>query len=891
MTRPAAFRLELVAKALLAVLSAGAASGQQPAADPEGAQRAAQVEEPDQAADPSPEGGAQRTSINLLGETSSESGESRRNENVQFNLVDNNALKELNIRLGTTATLVSEFAVDRGYFGSEYGKPPTPPVHVAPAPGRGFHGDAFWRHNNSVFSARSFFQVGEVRPARENLYGLNLAAPLGPLGAVTLGVSQNRIRGNVNGNVLIPLPEERTPLATDPATRAAVQRILDGYPEGPPNRPDIAARAHNTNSLQKINTDSARIQLDRDSVAGGRLSLRHAWTAQNVDAFQLVKGQNPDTDTRSHSARITWSRSLSPATSLQLSSGFDRLGSLLLPAEGALGPIIMGGQDLTALGPFPIIPINRAQNRFRQAAALRHARGRHEITAGFALTRLQYNGEEPDGGRGILLFAANFGNDLITNLRLGLTDRLIVSLGSTYRGFRNWSNRFYLGDRWQATDRLTLHLGLRYEPFTRPFDVTGRTELSMDSDLNNLAGSVGFAYRLPAETGVLRGNFATLYGELFPVTYGQARLNAPHTVTSVLIRPDLATYRSFIDHSKRDPTARSSLIEPGPDLAVPYAHQYNFSWERALGADWRLQVGYVGSRAHKLIITYFLNRGREVPGMVSTVRNLNERRPDQGIFEHLLIHNGSRGYFDAGRVTLAAPNWRGLSLTSSYWFSKSLDLGGSYTNTASGPDARVAVSQTEGESHRDLKGLSDFDQPHAFLLQAGYTVPRGAAGGWAGKLLGGWTLSTVTLLKSGTPFTVQSGSDGPGFGNIDGRRGDRPMLLDPSVLGRVVGSPDTSVSLLPRESFRFVDAPAEQAGSLGRNTFRKGKIANVNASLSRRFPIATDWVMELRAESINFFNTPQFAEPGRNLTSPNFGQINNTLNDGRTYRFQLKFLW
>ena len=210
MTRPAAFRLELVAKALLAVLSAGAASGQQPAADPEGAQRAPQVEEPDQAADPSPEGGAQRTSINLLGETSSESGESRRNENVQFNLVDNNALKELNIRLGTTATLVSEFAVDRGYFGSEYGKPPTPPVHVAPAPGRGFHGDAFWRHNNSVFSARSFFQVGEVRPARENLYGLNLAAPLGPLGAVTLGVSQNRIRGNVNGNVLIPLPEERT---------------------------------------------------------------------------------------------------------------------------------------------------------------------------------------------------------------------------------------------------------------------------------------------------------------------------------------------------------------------------------------------------------------------------------------------------------------------------------------------------------------------------------------------------------------------------------------------------------------------------------------------------------------------------------------------------------
>ncbi len=324
---------------------------------------------------------------------------------------------------------------------------------------------------------------------------------------------------------------------------------------------------------------------------------------------------------------------------------------------------------------------------------------------------------------------------------------------------------------------------------------------------------------------------------------------------------------------------------------MPYAHQYNFCWECRIGADWRLQLGYVGSRAHKLIITYFLNRGREVPGVVSTVRNLNERQPNQDIFEHLLIHNGSRGYFDAGRVTLTTPNWRGLSLTASYWLSKSLDLGGSYTNTASGPDARVAVSQTEGDSHRDLKALSDFDQPHALLLQAGYTVPRGVAAGWAGKLLRGWNLSTVTLLKSGTPFTVESGSDGPGLGNIDGRRDDRPMLLDPSVLGRIVGSPETSESRLPREAFRFIDAPGEQSGSLGRNTFRKGKIGNVNASLSRRFSIGSEWTMELRAESINFFNTPQFAGPGRNLTSPNFGQINNTLNDGRTYRFQLKFLW
>jgi hypothetical protein len=50
-----------------------------------------------------------RTELNLLGTTDSEAGESRRNENVQYNLIDNNVLKELNVRIGTSATIITEF--------------------------------------------------------------------------------------------------------------------------------------------------------------------------------------------------------------------------------------------------------------------------------------------------------------------------------------------------------------------------------------------------------------------------------------------------------------------------------------------------------------------------------------------------------------------------------------------------------------------------------------------------------------------------------------------------------------------------------------------------------------------------------------------------------------
>ena len=61
----------------------------------------------------------------------------------------------------------------------------------------------------------------------------------------------------------------------------------------------------------------------------------------------------------------------------------------------------------------------------------------------------------------------------------------------------------------------------------------------------------------------------------------------------------------------------------------------------------------------------------------------------------------------------------------------------------------------------------------------------------------------------------------------------------------------------------------------------------MNASLGRSWKLPHDREMNLRAEAIDLFNTPQFAEPGTSLTLPNFGQISNTLNDGRTFRFQL----
>src|SRR5437867_4390566 len=74
-----------------------------------------------------------RTELNLLGKTEVQAGESRRNENVQFNLIDNNALKELNARLGSSATVTPAFEPEFRYFGTEFGNKPSGPMHLGPA--------------------------------------------------------------------------------------------------------------------------------------------------------------------------------------------------------------------------------------------------------------------------------------------------------------------------------------------------------------------------------------------------------------------------------------------------------------------------------------------------------------------------------------------------------------------------------------------------------------------------------------------------------------------------------------------------------------------------------------------------------------------------------------
>ena len=269
----------------------------------------------------------------------------------------------------------------------------------------------------------------------------------------------------VNGNVLVPLPSERTPLATDPALRAYVQLILNAYPDEVPNRTDIDPRMLNTNSPQRVDGQNWNTHFDQDIGGRDKLVLQYSYLGQKVTAFQLVAGQNPDTTGFSNDGRVTWHRDWTSATSTSATIAFDRTTSLLAPSKDNLGPSI-NVVGLQGLGPPPDVPGYRADNLFRNGVQVRHAHGAHAFVFGFEISRRQYNGYRSDSSRPDIAFIADSQNSAITNLRLGLPYSMVASIGDLSAGFRSWEMS-YLRRRHLARGR-ELHRELWASLRTQP---------------------------------------------------------------------------------------------------------------------------------------------------------------------------------------------------------------------------------------------------------------------------------------------------------------------------------------------------------------------------------------------------------------------------------------
>ena len=819
-------------------------------------------------------------------------------------------LMERGMKRGEDPQHIGEFLPERNYFAAEYGAP----LHEFSALARRSHPPR-WSYSvsqaveYSALNARSFFNVGPLPSSRKNLYQLAAGGPV-VRDRLSLLAQYGRLRerGEMNGSAQVPRADERVPLAEDPRARSILNGLLGAFPAALPNSPNVTERQLNASDSRVLAHREGLLRLDFRLQENTALGLLYSISDDSENPFELVAGQNPQSDLRNQRLRLGVTQSFSPSAVGQVGFDFDRVSAdlsltdryrTLFSGLGTHAPdetpdIDFQGDSLQDIGPGAQFPRRRAQNRFTLYAGATKITSRHSLKAGWGLTRVQVNDLDSSHRRGTLLFAADFGRSEIENFLLGAPSQLTFTLGNLYRGFRSWEHFFYLGHQVPLTPNLNLSLGLRYEVQTAPSDARGLTDVGYSTDRTNWAPRAGLAWNPAGGSVTVRAGYGISYGAVFPETYQFARFSSPGVQVIRIPAPDITRLLS-IPLQDALPGERTVSHRISGDLATPYSHQYSLAVESSLPASLFLQLTYFGSRSFHLFTQNISNRAGpsfNAAGVEPTTANIDARRPDPRSSDILEIASNSNAYYDAAQVSLEKRLSRGVRFRAVYTFSKSIDLGGDFTSTASSlePSAETGALTSEFVSRAsDRKGPSLFDTPHNLTLSYSFALPSvGHITGWTGLLLRDWDVSGTTIFQSGLPWQART-ADGPGWGNVDGIPNDRPNLLNSALLGGSFDHPDNSAARLRTEDFD-TRIPAGASGSLGPNVFR-GDGTNVwNVSVGKAFRVQRwgEAAFEFRAVFLNLFNQAQFAAPRGNLAGAVFGRISETIHPGRATQLSVR---
>ena len=201
-------------------------------------------------------------------------------------------------------------------------------------------------------------------------------------------------------------------------------------------------------------------------------------------------------------------------------------------------------------------------------------------------------------------------------------------------------------------------------------------------------------------------------------------------------------------------------------------------------------------------------------------------------------------------------NIGGLELNASYTWSHSIDDSSDYNDTG-------FVNSYNLNAYR---ASSNFDQRHNLTLAYVYDLPIFRKKGLTEKLLGGWQWSGITLVQSGSPFSVYNGgfiagSDNAGVSNGFSTSASYPDLVgnpNQGVKGSALYGPLDGYGPLRYNPSAFALPTGLTFGDAGRNILRNPWRTNFDMALLKHFAITESKYFEFRAEAFNVFNHVEY---------------------------------
>jgi hypothetical protein len=859
---------------------------------------------------------------------------------------------------------VREFNVMTDTYSAEYGKRAGAQVNVVTQSGTNVvHGTVFEFLRNSALDSRSTFaQTSFVPPFRQNQFGGALGGPLKKNRLFLFGNYEGFRQAQTLSSVsVVPDAQARQgslPNASGvytPVTNLskAMLPYTGFWPD--PNGPELMAVQSNgsllpsgtafsyNNPRQSIREDFGTARADYILRDGDWFS--GAYTID--DGTSLIPLADPlfgsSTLLRSQVGSLEETHVVSPQMLNSFTFGYSRAAYQLAPALlGTLpsglsfvsgagpGGIVVGGgitttggnNTITSAGPNNAAGAWNRRNLFTWTDNLQITRGRHQISLGAWLQRVQDNEDSASRQLGQATFTS------LTTFLQGTVSSFQVIPTASELGFRSLFGAWYVQDAIRIRHNLTLEAGLRHEFTTGWNEVAGRAA-------NYIPDATGILETAPrvGDSVFTQNRAKRLFGPRLALAWD------PFANHRTAVRAGFGLYDSLIDNlsfllnslppyngsltysgalssftplvpgAPPPPTCGPGVAQPcatyapqgvQADAQTPTAAEWNLTVEQQLTRNTVLRVAYVGSHGYHGLLSIDPNSvvpeicnasaGCQAGGTGTTRSTVAQgaeyipvvaSRPNPYLGAGFFWYSEGNSSFHALELDANHHLSRGLQFRATYTWSKNLDMNSGLTGAQAQNQAQMILNRFQLPLDWGPSALNVRSQAGISLL---YDLPLGR-NRWYGR----WQVNAITTLQSGFPFTPQIGSNRSGDG--DTRNPDRPSL-NPAFSGPVILAKQGEWY----NPNAFVLPAAGTFGNLGRGVFTGPGLANLDVSLLKNTPIHERTSVQFRAEFFNAVNHVNLGTPNATVfsgTSVNAaaGLITTLATTPRQIQFGLKLIF
>jgi len=508
----------------------------------------------------------------------------------------------------------------------------------------------------------------------------------------------------------------------------------------------------------------------------------------------------------------------------------------------------------------------------------------------------------------------------------------------------------YFQDDWKILPNLTLNYGIRYDldsPRTERFNrmnyfdpdvatplssymsgitgglvyigVNGKSRHQYHVDWNNIAPRVGFSWSVTPSTVVHAGS-GIIYGASNQAASGDATPTGWRQTNTWVSSLDGITPYHTIDNPFPDgfptitPVKSGVLTGAGNSIAgviqhspTPYTIQWSLDIQRSLPYNMTADVAYIGNRGRQLITSFesqeswdqlpveqlsqgsalqksvanpFYGNSAMTGSLAASTTTAGQLLLKYPQFSNVEIYHlmGGDSQYDGLQITLNKRMSSGLQLSGSYVWSKNFDQNSAHQNSFK-PKADYAISAQDINQRVVVSYI--YKLPFGRNQRRLFSLPT-----WGDDLIGGWQINGITTIQGGQPLQVTASNTLSAFNfqQLNANTNHQNPSYSGAVKNRLSKYFNTSDFSQPH-SFTLGNGPAYY------NSLRSPGTNNTDLSMYKDLSLPDKVNLELRVESYNTFNHPQFGSPNTSVTSSSFGSITSQANSPRQLQFGAKIMF